>query len=137
MLKTWMTGVAALTLTFVGPAAEAFPVRGGTAVATLASQRAETVQFFNDYDEEYYSPSPVYRPRERIYREPPVQEYYAPSPVYRASIQEYYAPRRVYRAPTQQFYDKEAAKDYVKSYRRAQKEIFKEQVRGWNRAHGY
>jgi hypothetical protein len=122
MLKTWMTGAAALTLTIAATAVGAAPIRSGTAFEALASQ-AEAVQFFENYDEDYDAPAPIYRPRERLYREPPVQEYYARRPVYRA--------------PNQLFYDKEAAKDYVKSYRRAQKEIFKEQVRGWNRAHGY
>jgi hypothetical protein len=137
MLKTWMTGVAALTLTMAATAVGAAPIRSGTAVGALVSQ-VEAVQFFESYDEDYDRPAPVYRPRERLYREPPVQEYYARRPIYREPpVEEYYARRPVYRAPNQQFYDKEAAKDYVKSYRRAQKEIFKEQVRGWNRAHGY
>jgi hypothetical protein len=137
MLKTWMTGAAALTLTIAATAVGAAPIRSGTALEALASQ-AEAVQFFESYDEEYDAPAPIYRPRERLYREPPVQEYYARRPVYRdPPVHEYYARRPVYRAPNQLFYDKEAAKDYVKSYRRAQKEIFKEQVRGWNRAHGY
>ena len=48
-----------------------------------------------------------------------------------------YAPRPVYRAPAYGFYDREDAKDYVKGYRRAQKEIFKDRVRVWNRTHGY
>jgi hypothetical protein len=132
-----MTGVAAVALTFVATAGEAMPLRGATAVGTLIAQPLETVQFIDDYDDEYYAPAPTYRPSYRVYREPPVQEYHAPRRAYRAPVQEYYAPRPVYRAPNQLFYDKEAAKDYVKSYRRAQKEIFKEQVRGWNRAHGY
>ena len=137
MLKTWMTGVAALALTIAATAVGAAPIRSGIAVEALVSQ-VEAVQFFENYDEDYDAPAPIYRRRERLYREPPVEEYYARRPVYREPpVEEYYARRPVYRAPNQQFYDKEAAKDYVKSYRRAQKEIFKEQVRGWNRAHGY
>jgi hypothetical protein len=136
MLKTWITGVSALTVAIVATPVGAAPIRSGTAVDALISQ-VETVQFFENYDEDY-DQAPVYRPRERLYRGPPVQEYYARRPVYRAPpVQEYYARRPVYRAPNQYFYDKEAAKDYVKGYRRAQKEIFKEQLRGWNRANGY
>ena len=52
---------------------------------------------------------------------------------YRSRPRRYDEPRRYERYN----YDREAAKDYVKSYRRAQKDEFKAQVRGWNRAHGF
>jgi len=89
----------------------------------VAAAPVGTVQFFNDSDDDdYYAPPPVYRPRYRGYRTPSYG---------------HYAPRPVYRAPAYGFYDREDAKDYVKGYRRAQKEILKDRVRGWNRAHGF
>ncbi|HEY8383636.1 MAG TPA: hypothetical protein VIL09_15925 [Microvirga sp.] len=82
------------------------------------------VQFWDDeYEEEY---APVYRPRYRVYRERPV-EYYQPGPVYRQPSP--------YGRPS--YYNKEAAKDYVKDYRRSQKEIVKERARAWNRQNGF
>jgi hypothetical protein len=118
-----MTGAAALGFALMASAGQAAPVRIGSAVESLASNPVQAVQFYYDSDHyDYYAPRPVYRPHYRVYR--------APSP-------EYYAPVPVYREPRYGFYDREDAKDYVKGYRRAQKEIFKDRVRGWNRAHGF
>jgi hypothetical protein len=129
MLKIFTPVAAALSLAAMLTAAEAAPVRIGSGIEGLAS-RAQTVQFYDDFEDDYYyAPRPVYRPQYRVYRAPP-SAYYAPRPVYRE-------PRPIYREPRYGFYDREDAKDYVKGYRRAQKEIFKDQVRGWNRAHGF
>ena len=119
MLKTLMTGAAALGLALVATAGQAAPIRAGAALDGLTS--VQTVQFLYDDEDDYYVPPPVYRPRYRVYREPPAYGYYAPRPVYRG-----YG-----------FYDRDDAKDYVKGYRRAQKEMFKERVRAWNRTHGF
>jgi hypothetical protein len=124
MLKKTVFGVAALGLACAATASQAAPVRFGGSAEVFGPAPARTVQYYYDpgYDDDY-APPPVYRPPYRVYR--------APSYGY------YYAPRPVYRAPAYGFYDREDAKDYVKGYRRAQKEIFKERARAWNRTHGF
>jgi hypothetical protein len=127
MLKTLTTGAAALGFAMVATAGQAAPVRLGASAATSAAAPVQTVQFYyesyDDYD--YVVPAPVYRPSYRVYRAPPAYDYYAPRPVYRTPV------------PAYGYYDREDAKDYVKGYRRAQKEIFKDRVRAWNRTHGF
>jgi hypothetical protein len=87
------------------------------------------VRYWGEYDE-----GVSYRPRPRGYGYP----LYGYDEGY-ARRRSGYGPRR-YDEPRRYErynYDREAAKDYVKSYRRAQKDEFKAQVRGWNRAHGF
>lgn len=89
------------------PVIDAFP---GSAV--------ESVQYYY-YDDDYdYAPPP---PRRRVYRQPPAYGYYPPPP-------RYYGPPPGF---------VERRKEAIKDYRRAEKEIFKERVRAWNRTHGF
>ncbi len=73
----------------------------------------------------------------QFYYGAPYGPYYAPPPP--PPVYYYGRPRRAptYGYPPYGYYDKEAAKDYVKSYRRSQKEILKDQARAWNRANGF
>jgi hypothetical protein len=88
---------------------------------------AERVQYYYE-DDEYDFVAPPPPPRYRVYRERPAYGYYD-SPPRRG----YYnpPPRRIYRDYA------EDRKEAVKDYRRAQKEVFKERVRTWNRTHGF
>jgi hypothetical protein len=82
-----------------------------------ATPAVEPVQYYY-YDDYDYAPPP---PRYRVYREPPPYRYYAPPP-------RYYGPPPGF---------VERRKEAIKDYRRAQKEVFKDRVRAWNRAHGF
>ena len=117
MVKTL---AAAAALTLVVTAAEAAPIRAGASLETVRSQSAQTVHFFYYEEDDDYAPPPVYRRPHRVY----------PAPAYG-----HYPPRPV--EPHYGFYDREDAKDYVKGYRRAQKEMFKDRVRAWNRTQGF
>ena len=89
----------------------------------------ERVGSWGEYDDESYRP----RPRGWGYPRYGYDEGYGRRR-YGYGGPRYYEPRRYeprYR------YDREAARDDARSYRRAQKEEFKAQVRGWNRAHGF
>ncbi|QFU16240.1 hypothetical protein [Microvirga thermotolerans] len=107
----WTLGAiaGALALGAAGAKAAPLPVGPVEAPATLRQ-----VQFFYD-GPDYDDPPPprYYGPPPRYYRPPP------PPPGYG-----YY-------------YDREAAKEYMKDYRRAQKEIAKDQIRAWNRRNGF
>ncbi|MGO4571496.1 hypothetical protein [Microvirga sp. 2TAF3] len=115
----WVFGavVGAFGLGAVGVQAAPLPVVTADAPASL-----QQVQFY------YYDEPPVYY-------DPPPPRYYAPPPRYHRPppppTAYYPPPRRGY------YYDKEAAKDYVKDYRRAQKEVTKEQIRSWNQRNGF
>jgi len=124
MLKMTISGLAALGLACVATAGQAAPLGQFGTVERLGAPSVQSVQYYYDPYDDDYVPPPVYRPPYRVYRAPPAYGYG-------------YAPRPVYRAPAYGFYDREDAKDYVKGYRRAQKEIFKDRVRVWNRTHGY
>ena len=124
MLKMMVSGLAAFGIAFLATAAQAAPFGHGGAVERLGAAPVQSVQFYDDPYDGDYAPPPVYRPRYRAYRAPPSDGYF-------------YQPRPVYRAPAYGFYDREDAKDYVKSYRRAQKDILKDRARAWNRSHGY
>jgi hypothetical protein len=115
----WVLGAVAGGLALGAVGAQAAPMPVTTAEIPASAQ---TVQFY--YSEQppaYYGPPRRHYgpPRERWERRPP-------------PAAAYYPPRHGYG-----FYDREAAKDYVKDYRRAQKEIHKDRVRAWNRANGY
>lgn len=120
-----LIAAAALSTAFVATGCQANPY---PALAAGTAQ-VQTVQYW--YDDASYAPPPrrYYRPRPPAYYEDPGYGYYGPPRGYYRQ-RDYYRPRAYY-------YDRDAAKDYVKDYRRAQKEIFKDQVRGWNRAHGF
>jgi hypothetical protein len=80
----------------------------------------QQVQFYYD-GPDYYDP-------------PPRQRYYGPPPGYRRPPPPpgYYGP-----PPRHGYYNREAAKEYMKDYKRAQKEITKDQIRSWNRRNGF
>lgn len=120
----WVLGAVAggLALGAVGAQAAPLPV-----VAVDAPASVQNVQFYFYADD----PPPV------VYYDPPPPRYYAPPPrYYRPAPPPVYGGGH-YGPPRYGYYDKEAAKDYVKDYRRTQKEIHKERVRAWNRANGY
>ena len=94
------------------------------AVSTFSEASVERVGSWGEYDEESY------RPRRRGYGYPG----FGYDDGFARRRYGYGGPRRY---EPRYNYDREAAKDYVKSYRRAQKDEFKAQVRGWNRAHGF
>jgi hypothetical protein len=124
----WVLGAVAggLVLGAVGAQAAPMPVMTSEAPASV-----QTVQFYYD------NPPPVvyYDPPPRRYYGPPRERYYGPP----REHWEHRAPRSAYNRPGPYggFWDKEDGKDYVKDYRRAQKDIYKERVRAWNRANGY
>ena len=118
-LSKWVLA-AGLILGAAGAQAAPLPY-----VAVDAPPSAQKVQFYFGWDDPppprtyYYDPPPP-----RYYRPPPPR-YYGPPP------------RRAYNPPAPPeaygFYDKET----TKAYRRAQKDVYKERVRAWNRANGY
>lgn len=93
---------------------------------------------------QYYGDDYGYPPPPRAYRRapPPPPGYYGrpsygpppPPPGYYGRA--YNGPSRGYSSYRYGDYV-EDQKDAVKDYRRTQKEILKDQVRGWNRAHGF
>jgi hypothetical protein len=101
-----------------GATAQAAPLPSVIEAFPGASASVETVQYYY-YDDYEYAPAP---PRYRVYRQPPAYGYYGP-------------PQRYYGPPSRGYVERQ--KEAVKDYRRAQKEIFKERVRGWNRTHGF
>jgi len=111
----WVLGAVAGGLALGAVGAQAAPMPR-TAMDAPAS--VHKVQFV--YEEYYYDPPP---PR---YYAPPPPRYYRPAPPPPA----FYPPPP---GPAYGFYDK----DTTKAYRRAEKEIFKERARAWNRANGY
>ncbi|MBF9232327.1 hypothetical protein [Microvirga alba] len=120
----WVLGAVVGGLALGAVSAQAAPL---PLVAVDAPASAQTVQFFY-YDDPppvvYYEPAPpprAYYGRPRYYPVPPPPA----------------APGYGHRAPGYGFYDKEAAKEYMKDYRKAEKDIHKERVRAWNRANGY
>lgn len=145
----WVLGAVAggLALGAVGAQAAPMPV-----VTAEVHSSVQTVQFYYD------DPPPVIyeSPRRYYYDDPPPRRYYDPPPraYYEGPRRDWDQPRRYARPPGPGYtvptvpgrsgrpgeaviYDKEAAKDYMKDYRRAQKEIYKEKSRAWNRANGY
>lgn len=90
----------------------------------------ERVRSWGEYDDESYRP----RPRGWGYPRYGYDEGYGRRRYGYGGPRRYDEPRRY---EPRYNYDRDAAKDYVKSYRRAQKDEFKAQVRGWNRAHGF
>ena len=100
------------------------------ALGAAMAAPVQTVQYWGYDEDDYYVAPP---PRRRYYRPPPAYGYdYNPGrPAY--GVPSYGYPSYGSRG----YYNREAAKEYAKDYRRAQKEIFKERVRGWNRAHGF
>lgn len=96
---------------------QAAPVPVGSADAPAFVQQA---QFYYD-GPDYYDPPP--------------RRYYGPPPGYRRPPPPppgYYAP-----PPRYGYHNREAAKEYMKDYKRAQKEIAKDQIRSWNRRNGF
>lgn len=118
--RKWVLGAVAAGLALGAAGAQAAPVPVTHAEAPASVQ---TVQFF------YYDDPPP-----PVYYDPPPRRYYGPPPGYYRPPP---PPRTYYGPPRYGYWDKEAAKDYVKDYRRTQKEIYKERVRAWNRANGY
>lgn len=126
----WVLGAVAggLALGAVGAQAAPMPV-----VTAEAMSSVQTVQFYY-----YDDPPPVVydAPRRYYYDDAPPRRYYGP-PRERWEHRPP-PPRADYRpGPNGGFWNKDAAKDAVKDYRRAQKEIYKERSRAWNRANGY
>jgi len=111
------------------------------AVSTFSEASVERVGSWGEYDEESY------RPRRRGYGYPRygyedgyARRRYGYDEGYGRRRYGYGGPRRYdepRRFEPRYNFDREAAKDDVKRYRRAQKDEFKAQVRGWNRAHGF
>ena len=136
----WLLGaLAGLILGAAGAEAAPMPLVPLNGMAPV-----QKVQFFFFDD----PPPPVYYdppPPPRYYYERP--RYYDERPRYGRPPRAYYAPPSPgYTVPTMSsrgrqgsavIYDKEAAKDYMRSYRQTQKEIHKERSRAWNRANGY
>jgi hypothetical protein len=118
--------VAAFGLLLAG-SAHAAPLPVVPALGDAAAAPVQSVQYWGGYDDdEYYARPPR---RYRSYRaDRPVRRAYGP-PYGRPAYGYYYGGPR--------YYNREEAKDYVKDYRRAQKDVWKGQVRGWNRAHGF
>ncbi|WP_230531111.1 hypothetical protein [Microvirga roseola] len=135
-LAQWVLGAVAGGMALGAVSAQAAPI---PFVETDAPASVQNVQFYYSYDPP--PPPPVY------YYGPPPPRYYGPPPRYYGPPPPRFAPRppgyavpvpgRGGRERTGVIYDKEAAKDYMKEYRRNQKEIFKEKQRAWNRANGY
>jgi hypothetical protein len=127
MLFKFSMAAAALSLGLAAGPAEAGPVPAQPSLRAAAGAPVQTVQAWY-YDDDYEVPPP------RRYYQPPAYGYYNPPPrygYYGPPRYGYYGPRRHY------YYDRDAAKDYVKDYRRAQKDAFKDRVRAWNRTHGF
>ena len=125
---------AALGLGLTG-AAQAGTLPAVPALGAAVAAPVETVQYWGYDEDDYYVAPP---PRRRYYRPPPAYGYgyYPGRPAYGGpsyGTPSYGSPSYGYRG----YYNREAAKDYAKDYRRTQKEIFKDRVRGWNRAHGF
>jgi hypothetical protein len=112
----WALGAIAGGLGLGALNVQAAPMPAGSADASAVVQQ---VQFYYD-GPDYYDPPP--RPRyygpPPGYRRPPPPGYYAPPPPYGR-------------------YNREAAKEYMKDYKRSQKEITKDQIRSWNRRNGF
>ncbi|NIX77136.1 hypothetical protein [Microvirga terricola] len=125
----WVLGAVAGGLALGAVSAQAAPL---PFVAVDAPASVQNVQFY------FYAEDPP--PPPVVYYDPPPPRYYAPPP-------RYYRPAppppptpfygREYGPPRYGYYNKEAAKNYVKDYRRAEKEIYKERVRAWNKANGF
>ncbi|WP_112664278.1 hypothetical protein [Microvirga flavescens] len=126
-LGMWIAGTVAAGLTFASLGAQAAPVSAAGSAGW--GPVVQDVQFLF-FDDEPPPPPPVYYgpPPRAYYPPPPPPAYYGPPPRY--------GYRRA-PPPPGYYYDKEAAKDYVKDYRRNQKEIQKERVRTWNKTHGF
>ena len=129
-------GLGTVACTDPGAPPLAVSTFGEAAVAPV-----ERVRYWGEYDD-----GVSYRPRPRGYGYPRYgyEDGYARR---RYGYDEGYGRRYGYGGPRRydeprRFeprynFDREAAKDDVKRYRRAQKDEFKAQVRGWNRAHGF
>lgn len=121
---------AALSLGLAG-AAQAGTLPVVPAIGQAVAAPVQTVQYWGYDEDDYYVPAP---PRRRYDRPPPAYGYYGGRPAY--GVPSYGSPSYGSYG-SRGYYNREAAKEYVKDYRRGQKEMFKERVRGWNRAHGY
>lgn len=139
----WVLGAVAGALALGALGAQAAPIPRSP---VDASASVHNVQFYYYYDE---APPPVYYapPPHRYYDGPRPRPYYEPRPAYEPPrtygrpMSPGYAvptlPDRKGRQGQMVIYDKEEAKDYIKSYRQNQKEIYKEKQRAWNRANGF
>jgi hypothetical protein len=119
---TWArlaAGLLAAGIAGAAATAQAAPLASFADVVVDTAAPVQTVQYYyyDDYDWDYAPPPPRYR----VYRQPPTYGYYPPQP-------RYYSPAPGY---------VERRREAVQDYRRAQKEIFKDRVRAWNRAHGF
>ncbi|MCB8819759.1 hypothetical protein [Microvirga rosea] len=112
----WTLGAVAGALCLGAVNAQAAPFSAGAANAPAMVHKA---QFFDD-GPDYYDPPP--------------RRYYGPPPGYRRPPP---PPPGYYPPPGRGYYNREAAKEYMKDYRRAQKDMTKDQIRAWNRRNGF
>jgi hypothetical protein len=122
----WVLGAVTGGIAFGAVGAQAAPMPVMTAEAA-SSVQAVQFYYYDDPPPVYYDPPP-----RRSYYDPPPPPYYGPPPRRWG-----HRPAPPPPGPYGGFWNREAAKDYVKDYRRAQKDIHKERVRAWNRANGY
>ncbi|MBZ6074732.1 hypothetical protein [Microvirga puerhi] len=113
----WTLGAIAGALCLGAVSAQAAPIPFGAGDSPAIVHKA---QFFYD-GPDYYDP-------------PPPPRYYGPPPGYRRPPP---PPPPGYYGPPRGYYNREAAKEYMKDYKRAEKEMTKEQIRSWNRRNGF
>lgn len=118
--------------------AQAAPFPGGSSFGEKgfgeSNPAFERIQFLDFFDDDPPPPPPGY------YYDPPPPGYWRPPhphPYYPPPLPPGYRPQGYRPLPPPAYVGKEAMKDYVKARRQGQKEILKDQVRGWNRANGF